>query len=426
MAAVSNGGVGKTWAQMTALPLRFAMDGPDGLDGQTAGEGFGGAAVWDPSTLYVVVELVPELEALIRLALPGSMIAIETLEDADRDATTFGKPTGTTVHTVEGEFGFHEFTDEELAREERRARETLRLAKALDPQPAKGTGADPKLVEGYDGSAEQNEFQIVFATLLLAQRTCRAVYSDDRFIRETARSVGVPAFDTLALLDAMLEHGIIDAEARGRARRELARRGGWGVQLTGEELVAVAAEAGFELLPEVRAVLYDRAAWRSSAAGRAQNLLVLLAAVYAHDPSALDEWLAVVLRSARAAAPEVVEKWTWLDLLLVFIWFPAVREAAGIDDWDGFVQALLAAAKQLDAELVEPEYDPVLQPIARILDHFSDHPEEERFALFVLMTRRLSQEDRQRAFSVFIERPDEAQADEQPDADSDEGDGGQG
>jgi hypothetical protein len=160
---------------------------------------------------------------------------------------------------------------EDLAREARRASETLRLAKALDPQPAKGTGADPKLVDGYDGSADQDEFRIVFATLLLAQRTGRAVYSDARFIRETARSVGIPAFATLALLDAIVEHGVIDADARARARRALAHRGGRGVEPSGEELAA--AEAGFELTPDVRAVLYDRAAWRSSSAGRAQGCL---------------------------------------------------------------------------------------------------------------------------------------------------------
>jgi tetratricopeptide (TPR) repeat protein len=419
LAAVSTGGVGKNWAEVGALPLRFAMNERDAQDEQTARERFGAAAVWDPSSLYVVVELIPELEEAIRLALPGSMIAIETLEDADSDEMTPGKPTGTTLHTIDGEFGFREFTEEELDREERRVRETLRLAKALDPQPAKGPGADAKLLEGLEGSEDRDQFQLLFATLLLAQRTGRAIYSDDRFIREAARSIGVEAFDTLALLDAMVEHELIDAQARVGARRALARRGGWGVRLTGDELVALAADAGFQLSPEVRATLHDRADWRSSSAGRGQKLLVVLAAVHAHDPAALDEWLAAILRSAQAAVPEVSEKWTWLDLLLVFIWFPEVREAANVPNWNDFVQALLAAAKRLGSDLVEPEYDPVLQPIARILDYFSDHTEEKRFALFMSMTERLTEEDRKRAFDVFIERPDEEKADGQAPDESD-------
>ena len=413
LAAVSTGGVGKNWAEIGALPLRFAIDERDAQDEQTARDRFGAAAVWDPSSLYVVVEMIPELEEAIRLALAGSMIAIETLEDADSDEMTPGKPTGTTLHTVDGEFGFREFTEEESDREERRVRETLRLARALDAQPAKGPGADAKLVEGLEGSENRPEFQVLFATLLLAQRTGRAIYSDDRFIREAARSVHVEAFDTLALLDAMVEHGLIDAQARVGARRALARRGGWGVRLTGEELVALAADAGFQVSREVRAALHDRADWRSASAGRGQKLLVLLATVHDHDPAVLDEYLEAILRSAQAAAPEVSEKSAWLDLLLVFIWFPETREAANVPDWNGFVQALLAAAKRLGSDLVESDYDPVLQPIARILDHFSDHTEDERFALFMSMTNRLTEEDRKRAFEFFIEQPDDEKADEQ-------------
>jgi len=401
LAAVSSGGVGKTWSGIGALPLRFAMDEPDAADDETARKGLGAAAVWDPSSLFVLVDLLPELEQSIRLALPGSMIATETLQDADRDLGTPGRPKGTTAHTVEGEVSFREYTEEELAREERRAHETLRLAKTLQIEPAKGANADQQLLDDFNSSVEQPEFNVLLASLLLAQRTGRPVYSDDRFIRETARSIGLDAFDSLALLDALLEHGFIDAESRATARRALAWRGGWGVRLDPDELVAAARATGFRLTVQTRSALQDRARWRSDPAQTCRSMLGLLAVVYQHDPGAIGQWLNAVLMAAEGSVPDMPKSW-WVEVLMMLSWFPRIHDDAERTDQNAFVRTLLEAAKALDPELTDPGYDPVLGPINRILVHFEGNPPVERYAIFKALTDRLSDPDRLRAVEAFV------------------------
>jgi hypothetical protein len=407
LAAVSRGNVGKTWSRLGALPLGFAVPEIDNDEREAAANAVGSAAVWDPSTLFVVTLVDLQVQDILTRFLPGSMIVVETLEDADSDLRGPGRPAGETFHTPTGEVGYREFDEAELDEERRRSERTIEAAKGLDVQPAKGAVEDPRLVDQYEDAQGREEFRVLWGSLLLALRSGRPVYSDDRFVREVARSLEIPTFGTLALVDALRAQKLIDEDARREVRLALSRRGAWGVQLTGAELVS-GMETGFVLDPGSRAMLHDRARWRADPAATWQEALTLLAAVRENEPTRFAEWTRAALTAAQAAAPEV-PKWWWVEVMLLAAWWPPVE---GQDD--ALLQALITEASALSDEILGVEYDPVVQPINRLLDFFEDSSDEERAVVFEALISRLSPGDRERARDVFL-RDEPASSDESDD-----------
>jgi hypothetical protein len=66
------------------------------------------------------------------------------------------------------------------------------------------------------------------------------------------------------------------------------------------------------------------------------------------------------------------------------------------------LQALVAEAGELPSEILDSEFDPVLQPINRLLGLFEDATDEERALFFDALIRRLGPEDRDRAWNAFV------------------------
>ena len=392
LAALSSGGIGKAWSRLFALPLGFAMKERDRADREAARDSLGAAVVWDASSLSVALRLEPATMAAIRAILPGSTLVTETLEDIDGDAMTPGRPSGETVHTPEGGFGFRDIPAQEVDDERERAAATLRIAKEFEIAPALGPDSDSELTEHYKSNAGRRQFQAVFATLLLAQRTGRAVFSDDRFIREAARSLGIKAFGTLALLDVMAEDGVIDPEARRSARRALAAAGAWGVSFDRDELVSVAQERDFALTRVAAGALQDRARWRANPTVAWLEVLPFLMAVHEGSPDALGDWLLRALDAAEMALPEL-GKAASVELMMVIAWSRTLSGELTKD----FFHAMLADAQHLPVWLTIPGYDPLLGPLQKILMLADASNGDERFATFRLVVSQLRAPDAYRA-----------------------------
>lgn len=59
------------------------------------------------------------------------------------------------------------------------------------------------------------------ATLAVARRLDLPIFSDDRYVRLSARQMGLPAFGTVALLDVLADRRIISDDLREVARKRL-------------------------------------------------------------------------------------------------------------------------------------------------------------------------------------------------------------
>ncbi len=362
LAAFSNRGVAQTWLNLSPLPLGFATE--HAIDVQAAREAIGGAAVWDPSALAINCLIALDLAEQTRTYLPGSVIVTETLEDADSTARAPGKAWAHAVDLPSGEVGLREISEAEHAADEALTDRLLAAARALEVTPSRGNDPESQLLSLWNEDDGRPEFRLLIGTLLAATRTGRPVYSDDRFVRAGARSLGLKAFSTLALLDALVEQDLIDDESRLSARRALATRGAWGIELSGDELVEIARASDFNVDSTVRSALADRARWRAHPGETSQDALVLLEAVDAEAPSAVGAFFEAILGAAGSAAPEV-RSWMWLEMLLLLAWFPSDPPEAN----DHTFLALIDAAKQLPPHLKPIGYDAVVDPMHSMLRH---------------------------------------------------------
>lgn len=400
LAAVSPGGIGARWGSLPALPLGFAMDDRDAADREAASAAVGGAAIWDTSSICVVGGLGGEVEDVVRAALPGSMIVTETLEDADREAANpGGMGVAETLHDAEGRFDIREIGEQERERERNRINGMLRLARLFRVQPARGPNASENLLQEFENNeGEVEELQALLGSVLLAQRTNRPLFSDDRFIREFSRAWGVPAFGTLALVDVLAEQDLMTTDQRWDVRRRLAANNAWGVSLTGEELVEAAREADYHLSDVLFGGLQDRARWRGRPAATCEELTTFFAAVHTEASDQFGKWVRRALDAAQRAIPEMHHSWI-AEVMLMMAWGldPASRSPS-----DACFQALVDEVKRLPPWMTTLGYDAVLGAMNQILTYFEGRTAAERFAVFVWLFRRLRLPDQERAFEIFV------------------------
>ncbi len=397
-AAPSPHGVSMVWGRLYIFPLGFSMPERDEADREAAKLAIGGASVWDPSSLVVATTLATLKETLVS-ALPGSLVVNETLEDADAGALPSGKRVGETLHNAEGGVSFREISEEEQAAEEDRVAAVLDLAKRFEVRPAFGGGTSTELEKLYkENDGTRREFRVLVGTLALAQRSGRPVYSDDRWIREFARSFGVPAFGTLALLDVLLDQRVINQDQHQAARLELSTHGAWGVFLTRDELIGAGRADDFDLTRTLIGAFHDRASWRSRPAERFQEIATFLAAVHDERPDLFRVWVHRTLDAAQQAADHMPASW-FADVLLIMSW--------GRGDGDPQLstecfQALVDELKRLPPHLSTLGHDVVLASIDQMLAFVKTESDRERFLLFCLIVRRLRLLDAVRAIQIFM------------------------
>lgn len=399
LAALSGAGVAGTWMGLGALPLAFGDDASTESDRLAASEAVGKAAIWDSSSIAVSVLLGRDVPEIFRSALPGSEIVPDTLEDADAELASPGTPVARTFTTPEGEHGVAELSPEQLDRELERARRAVALAKSFSKAPGDGDGVDQALADELrklerDGP---RELRALVASLALAQRTGRPLYSDDRWVRRAAQTVGIASFGTLALIDALTEREVLDQPRRAEMRLALAGAGGWGIGLSREELLTEARQARFVLTPKLAGALHDRAHWRSRPALYWQELANFLAVVHDEAPDTFRVWVLRALDAMQQAVPEMSKAWT-IELMISSAWVVGLDDPASSDD---FFNALLEEAKRLPSWLGDRRYDPVLGPMQSILAYAGELVPGEEVELFKLMLRRLRGQDQLRAFLTF-------------------------
>lgn len=127
-------------------------------------------------------------------------------------------------------------------------------------------------------------------TILVAQRTHRPIFSEDRWIRQFAREHGLEAFGTVALLEVLTDQGVLSIDQREGARLRLAASGGWGLDVTSGEMVRAARASMWDITAMLAGALRDRAAWRGRPAERFREIVAFLQAVFDEAPQTFRRW----------------------------------------------------------------------------------------------------------------------------------------
>jgi hypothetical protein len=271
------------------------------------------------------------------------------------------------------------------------------LARALEALPGIDATTDEQLRKEYEESA-RGPMRALIESLALAKRTRRPLFSDDRWIREFARYIGVPAFGSLALLDALDATSTLEPGQHFAARLRLAGARGWGLAFSGDELVRAAAESDWKLSEPLIGALNDRAAWRGRPADTFNAMIPLLDRAHADAPDRFERWLHRVLDAGHAAVPHMRRSW-FAQALLVMAWDVGVDQPRVSKE---AFHRLVRELHRLPFWLTDPGADPVMAALNDITQLIAGENEGVRYALFLHAIQRLPSLDQLRAWLRFV------------------------
>jgi tetratricopeptide (TPR) repeat protein len=402
LAAVHGRSVSELWAGMRMLPVSYGDQVLSELERDEAREALGGPAVLDPTSLSVLALFGNEMQDAVLKALPGSLIAQSTLADADRGAHPINDPlaaTGTVIRDPgSGEARF-------VARDERGAKaaaarqaDHLKLARGLAVEPDALPDSEDQMERALadDEQKINPALRTWAATLTVAARRQLPVLSDDRRVRLSVRSMGIPSFGTLALLRALVDAGDLEEGVLAVAREKLLRSGAVGLHPSGGELSTLARELDFEPAVHLYQLLADPSFWTPDPVGGWGAANTLLHAVWEAAPEKLAPWVARIIDAAKQATPQMQ-----IDLLcfglLASAWgwttaSPHINRA--------FLQALIEAIRMIPVHLGQRlDDDPVEFALVRYGIISAAAPRAERAMFALRAIAQLKPADQIRALS---------------------------
>ncbi|HEX6680906.1 MAG TPA: hypothetical protein VF063_09695 [Gaiellaceae bacterium] len=332
------------WGRLTTLPLGYSDPALEQLEEADAAAAIGSGAVWDSGAIFVAGGLGGQAADSIRKALPTSIVPQSVLDDINHAADVIEDDQGSgrreiSLHPVTHEPLLHEWSQEEVVRERTRAKGMLELARKM-PAVADVDPANPTPLDEYITDPLRSSFQTWPATIAVAQRLEKPIYSDDRFIRLQARREGLPAFGTLAILNALVQREQLSQEERERARLMLLSSGAHGVRPTFEEIHATAAANDYRPVTPLLVGLLDPGPWRLQPVQVFRKYLAVLRRVHAERPDELRVWTARILDAAKSAWPSLAMDHV-ARVFLIVAWEPWEPSD------DPFIRALIAALQEL-------------------------------------------------------------------------------
>jgi tetratricopeptide (TPR) repeat protein/predicted nucleic acid-binding protein len=405
LAAATGRSIGEIWANLPALPLGYSDQSISSEERLAAADAIAKrAAVWDPTSIYVVGGVGEARAQTLRNVLPASLIAESTFEDVSSDLRKPVDGQGGYISYDPGVGGLVMGETSAIKREfeERRAKGMAEMASGftirMDLLPEERKELEKKLEQ------EIEELTVAGrtwpATLAIARREELAVFSDDRFVRLAARQAGIPTFGTLALLDVLVEQGSITEADRVSARRRIYCSGAWGMEIGCEELIDRVREDEFELTNGIRAVLNDFLAWPARGIESVEIALALLNAVHAECPESFATWVHLVVDSLSHTLGGGYERWT---RFLISAALNPLRDPPCLSV--PAVQALIDALRGLDYfQHFPPRSDFVLDAINEALSFADD--DRARAWYFRLLIDLLGPRDRAAAIATFVRPPD--------------------
>jgi hypothetical protein len=401
-ATVVGRSTGQTLLDVPVLPLGYDVPEVHELEVAAAADALDkSAAALDPSSLFIVGGLGAEFEDLVMNMLPASVVAQATLDDAAADAMIPAGDAGRLALDEEtGDAVLFPPREQDQAREILRAAGTLNVARRLDAKASRDPDADDDLNKLLD-QIDRDQLSILLATTIVARRQDLPVFSDDRVARAAARSVGIPAFGTVALLDALQSRALIDEETRRRLRRRLHASRAWGLQLTADELVAIGQAAGWKLTPGLVATFNDSWSWRNNPAAMIRLILPCLRDVLETAPEEFDIWVERTLDAFTQASPDKDDAARTRALILMALEIGPEPPSLSPDQRGALFNALRSVPWYLQFKR-DRSTDIVIEAIARLLEWTAPKSELEAAGLLRVVLARLSEADRALAMKAFV------------------------
>jgi hypothetical protein len=333
------------WGRLTTLPLGYSDPALDEQEEADAAAAIGSGAVWDTGAIFIAGGLGGQAADAIRRALPASVVPQSVLDDINQAAAPAEDGEGSgrreiTVHPITREPLLHEWAEDEVVRERARAKGMLDLVRRISAVPNVDPASPTPLDEVITKEGLRPSFQTWPATIAVAQRLNKPVYSDDRFIRLQARRERLPAFGTLALLNVLVRREQLSQQERERVRVVLLASGAHGVQPTFEEVHATAIANDYQPVMPLLIGLLDPRPWRLQPIQVFRKYLAFLRRVHTEHPDELQAWTARILDAAKAAWPTLPMD-SLARVFLVVAWEPWEPSD------DAFIRALVAAMKGL-------------------------------------------------------------------------------
>jgi hypothetical protein len=311
------------------------------LEVESANAAIGRAVVWDATAVATVAALPGDVADVIRRELPGSLIAQAALDDVAEAAGIVVRDSEASLvmgyDPVSQKPWIRDVPVEETARIRAQSDAALGLARELFARP----NVDPTSPTQYDElfqEAGRSPFTVWPASLALAARERRPLFSDDPYVREHARLSGVQSFGTLALLDALESTSRLATSDREQSRSVLRERGVFGLDSSLEELLAEARGAGWRLTDGLIFAFHDRTQWRQQTPDAFRRWAEFLAVAYDEARDDFATWVMRFIDAAARGLPKGSYAFASETLLLV-AWQPFRSERRA------FVQALIEALR---------------------------------------------------------------------------------
>jgi hypothetical protein len=397
LAAAAGRSIGETLFLLPALPIGYPDEQFEMLDRADAEAAYdAGAAVWDPSTIFIVASLDGELQQRIRNALPASLLVRATQQDTARDivASTAGERGEMSI--VDGTLAVGSWSEDARRANDRRAKEMHRFAAEFSGSSPDPGEDDDELLRIATSSEAPSSIRSWAGTLALAREQGLGVFSDDRVVRRSARELGVRTFGTLALMDVLADRGVITGEERDSVRHRILTHGALGARHTTAELVTLAREAQWQPTGGLRAALGDSSAWVSLRAVWAERVLGLLDAVAREAPEHMGRW---VHRAVDAAAHDVGGDYLGHAKLLLLVAINPMTDPPRMSD--AGLRALIASLRQMRYfQVVRPPEDLLVIATAELLSITEERPLQA--LLFRRVSDRLGVEDRELLRQRFV------------------------
>jgi hypothetical protein len=252
-----------------------------------------------------------------------------------------------------------------------------------DIEPGSPGRFDEALTDDVRASADL-AFRTWVAAFAVAERLGLPLFSDDRFVRAHAHGAGISSFGTPALLEALVERGLLGGASRDFALRRLRISGAMGLAPDPEQLVEETEEADWDVTPLVARALFDPAAWRDASA--MAKHITFLRETFHRAREAFPRWVARVHDAGRSAVlPE--QRASIAPSLLVLAWLSGDAE---------FAREVLRVLRQL-----EPLPDPLARAFAILGAFTADAPQAIRVAAIQSAFASVDHADRMRLFAML-------------------------
>jgi hypothetical protein len=243
------------------------------------------------------------------------------------------------------------------------------------------------------------QFATFIESLVLAKRHALALYSDDRHVRQTARQIGLRAFGTPALLEALLQRGLVTQKQSTDARQRLLQSGAWGLRPSTGELVEAAGDAGFRLTEGLAQALLDRSAWRNDMMSMLRVWIEFLQATYTTAPAELSAWLARVIDAQSRSMAELPYDVHARNLMALAL-DPAADEPLVDNDC---VNAIIQAFDAISDFFIDMRLEEVLPSATAVyLQIGAELSVDAKVWVFRKILDRLEERHRRRLMELFV------------------------